>query len=139
MKMTQPQIDEFLATTRLGMLTTLREDGSPVTVPVWFEWDGETVRIFSSVTSPKLRRIGRDPRATLLAPNHIDEPEAWVAFDGEIAVSEHGAFELAERMAQRYWDMTNPERQATVASWREAAPHLRVLSMRPSRVRSYKD
>jgi len=139
MKMSEHEIDEFLATTRLGMLTTLRDDGSPVTVPVWFEWDGEVVRVFTSLASPKLRRITHDPRATLLAPNHIDESEAWVAFDGEITISEGGAFELAERMAQRYWDLAKPDRRATVESWKAASPHLRVLSMRPRRIRSYKD
>jgi PPOX class probable F420-dependent enzyme len=137
--MTPHEIEQFLASPRLGMLTTLREDGSPVTLPVWFEWDGRTVRVFTSAGSGKVRRIERDPRATLLVANHIDEPEAWVAFDGEVTVSKEGAFELAERLAQRYWDMTKPEHRATVDSWRSAAPALRVLSLRPARIRSYKD
>lgn len=139
MPMNEAERQDFLAEPRLGMLTTLRADGSPVTVPVWFEWDGDAVRIFSSVTSGKVRRVQRDPRTTLLVPNHIDEPEAWVAFDGEATISAEGAIELAERLADRYWDMSKPEHQASVASWREAAPHLRVLTLRPARVRTYKD
>lgn len=139
MSLTESEVRDFLAEPRLGMLTTLRSDGSPVTVPVWFEWDGEAARVFSSVTSAKVRRIQRDPRATLLVPNHIDEPEAWVAFDGEVAISSEGAIELAERLAERYWDMTQPGHRASVESWRQAAEHLRVLTLRPARVRTYKD
>ncbi|MEX0750177.1 MAG: hypothetical protein WD359_05150, partial [Dehalococcoidia bacterium] len=74
-----------------------------------------------------------------LAANNISEPEAWVAFDGTVTISDSVVFELAERMAHRYWDIEQQERRATVDSWREAAPNLRVLSMSPARIRSYKD
>jgi PPOX class probable F420-dependent enzyme len=125
----------FLAVTRLGMLSTLAADGTPVTVPVWFEWDGEAVRMFSGATSGKIRRIVRDPRASLLVPNSVGEPEGWVAFDGSIDVREDGAIELAERLAVRYWDMTRPELRAEVDGWRRNAAALRLLEMRPSAIR----
>lgn len=137
MAMTDDEITQFLSTPRLGMLTTLRPDGSPVTVPVWFEWDGADVRVFSSEGSPKVRRLRVDPRATLLVANHVQDPEAWVAFDGEITIGDSGAIELAERLAERYWDMSRADHRATVQSWRAASAHLRVLSMRPARIRSY--
>jgi PPOX class probable F420-dependent enzyme len=137
--MSEAERAEFLSKPRLGMLTTLRTDGSPVTVPVWFEWDGEAARVFSSVTSAKIRRVERDPRATLLVANHIDEPEAWVAFDGEIVIRNEGAIELAERLADRYWDMDESVHKAAVESWRKAASGLRVLELRPARIRTYGD
>ena len=86
--MTPAERDAFLSRPRLGILSTLREDGSPVAVPLWFEWDGHAVRAFSSVTSGKLKRIERDPRASLVAVNNLDEPEAWVAFDGRTSISQ---------------------------------------------------
>ncbi len=129
--------DAFLAETRLGMLSTLADDGSPVTVPVWFEWNGADVRVFSSVTAGKVIRLQRDARASLLAPNSVSEPEAWVAFDGEVTIEIAGAIELAERLAHRYWDMTNDARRATVEAWRGAAGYLRVLRLTPTRIRTY--
>ena len=69
--MSKAEMTAFLAETRLGMLTTLRADGSPVTVPVWFEWDGATARMFSSADAGKVRRLQRDARATLVVPNHV--------------------------------------------------------------------
>ena len=134
--MTSSERDAFLAAPRLGMLSTLRPDGSPVTVPVWFEWDGEAVRVFAEAGSGKIRRIERDPRASLLVPNHITETESWVAFDGPVTVTGEGAFALSERLAHRYWDMTDPERVATVQTWRDAAAFLRVLELRPKRIRT---
>ena len=134
--MTDAERDAFVSTTRLGMLSTLAASGAPVTVPVWFEWDGETVRVFSGAATGKVRRIERDPRASLLVPNSVGEPEAWVAFDGEVAISTDGAFELAERLAQRYWDMTDTAHQSELRSWKKAAPHLRLLTLAPRAIRS---
>jgi PPOX class probable F420-dependent enzyme len=139
MSMTPAEREAFLSRPRLGILTTLRDDGSPVATPVWFEWDGQRVRVFSSATSAKIRRLERDPRATLVVVNDLDEPEAWVAFDGEMSISSDGALELAERLAQRYWDMTIDEHKRSVDSWRKASTSLRVLELRPIRVRTYGD
>jgi PPOX class probable F420-dependent enzyme len=135
--MTPEERDAFLAQTRLGILTTLRHDGWPVSVPIWFEWDGITVRVFTGVTSAKIKRLENDPRATLLATNTLNEPERWVAFDGRVEIRREGGFELAHRLAARYWNLDDPEHKATVEEWREAAPHLRVLELRPERIRTY--
>lgn len=134
--MTAAQKVAFLETTRLGMLSTLAVDGAPVTVPVWFEWDGVAARLFASADSGKLRRIAHDPRVSLVATNAVGEAEAWVAFDGDAVVTTEGAAELAERLAHRYWDMSDEARRATVASWHEAAAFLRVVSITPRRVRT---
>jgi PPOX class probable F420-dependent enzyme len=137
-RMTDGQREAFLGTPRIGMLSTLNEDGSPVTVPVWFEWDGRAVRVFSSVTSGKVRRLGRDARASLLVANSVGEPEQWVAFDGVVKISTEGAIELAERLAQRYWDMNDAGHRRELESWLSAAAGLRVLELAPARVRTSK-
>ena len=137
--MTEEDRAAFLAETRYGYLTTLISDGSPRTVPVWFDWNGETLRMFTSVLSPKIRRLQADPRASLLVVNHLAEPESWVAFDGPVSIQEEGGFELAERLAPRYWDLSDPERRSTLELWRKAAGALRVLELKPTRIRTYKD
>jgi PPOX class probable F420-dependent enzyme len=134
--MTDQEREVFLSTTRLGMLSTLAASGAPVTVPVWFEWDGGTVRMFSGAATGKVRRVERDPRASLLVTNSVGETEAWVAFDGEVAISTEGAFELAERLAHRYWDMADARHQSELQSWNKAAPHLRVLTLAARAIRS---
>ena len=134
--MNDEQREAFLAKPRLGIFTQAREDGSPVAVPVWFEWDGTAVRIFSDKTSAKVARIRRDPRATLLVTNAVGEDETWVAFDGRVAVEQRGAIELAERLAERYWDMQRADHRALVAEWRKAAATLVWLTLMPDRIRT---
>jgi PPOX class probable F420-dependent enzyme len=46
-------------------LTTVRSDGQPQSVPVWFLWDGETFLIYSQPGRQKLRNIGGNPRVSL--------------------------------------------------------------------------
>ena len=137
--MTEQERDRFLAEPRYGILNALRADGSPIAVPVWFDWNGQTIRMFTSVLAPKVRRLQADPRASLLVVNHRDEHEAWVAFDGPVSIHEEGGFELAEQLAPRYWDLSDPERSSTLELWRKAAAAFRVLELKPARIRSYKD
>lgn len=138
-KMNDDERERFLAEPRYGILTTVRSDGLPIGVPVWFDWDGETVRMFTGVNSPKIKRLQGDPRASLLVVNHLTENEAWVSFDGPVSIHEEGGLELAEALAPRYWDLSDPRRQETLELWRKAAAAMRLLELRPVRVRSYKD
>src|SRR5690348_8158024 len=44
---------------------TVRADGRPHTVPVWFLWDGETFLVFSQPGNLKIRNVQRNPNVTL--------------------------------------------------------------------------
>jgi PPOX class probable F420-dependent enzyme len=46
-------------------LTTVRSDGQPQSVPVWFLWEGETFLVYSEPGLQKLRNIGGSPRVGL--------------------------------------------------------------------------
>ena len=129
--------DAFLAETRIGVLTTLDGSGWPISVPVWFEWDGSHARIFTTATSRKMRRLARDPRASLLISNEVGQPEYWVAIDGKVEVLEEGSIELAMRLADRYWDMSDEEHRKTVETWVQDAERLRVLEIAPTNIRTY--
>ena len=49
----------------VAWLTTVRSDGQPQSVPIWFLWDGETFLIYSQLGRQKLKNIGRNPRVGL--------------------------------------------------------------------------
>jgi len=129
--------DAFLAEPRIAVLSTSSADGPPMSVPIWFEWANGRARFFTGVTSPKMRRIARDPVVSLLVANPTGQPEAWVLIEGSVEVSEDGAFDLADRLAQRYWDMSDSAHARTVEDWRAASASFRLLEIVPSRVRSY--
>ena len=137
--MSDKERDSFLEKPRYGTLNTLRRDGTPIGIPVWFEWNGEAVRMFTLGESPKIKRLEVDARASLLVVNELDEHETWVAFDGPIKIRENGGFDLAEKLSTRYWDLSDPKRRGTLESWREVATMFRLLEMKPTKIRTYKD
>jgi PPOX class probable F420-dependent enzyme len=138
-KMPEEYREEFLSKTRYGYLTTLAGDGSPRSVPVWFDWDGRAVRIFTGIESPKVKRIRRDPRVTLLVANDRSEYEAWVSFDGTATIRIEGAIDLMERLARKYWDLSDPDRKATFDSWMRVPEKWCVIELAPTRIRSFFD
>jgi PPOX class probable F420-dependent enzyme len=71
-------------------LTTVRSDGQPQSVPVWFLWDGETFLIYSQRGRQKLKNIGRNARVGL----HLNSNER-----GGDVVRVEGAAELLEDFA----------------------------------------
>ena len=108
-------------------------------VPVWFDWDGEIVRIFSMATAPKIDRIKEDPRISVLVTNDLDEPPSWVRFDGIASLDfDTDARPLAiDVLAPRYWDASDPGIAATLDQWRAApAEAFVIIELRPDRIAS---
>ena len=63
-----------------------------------------------------MARIADDPRIALLVTNDVDEPPAWVRFEGRAVIDEDAdAKALAvDVLAPRYWDLDVPEYAAVV-------------------------
>jgi PPOX class probable F420-dependent enzyme len=49
----------------IAWLTTVRQDGQPQSVPVWFLWDGQTFLTYSQPGRQKLRNIDTNSRVDL--------------------------------------------------------------------------
>ena len=137
--LSESERDKFLGALRYGILTCARENGSPVSVPVWYEWADGVVRMFALATSPKISRLKANPSASLLVVNNLDELEMWVAFDGDVRISDGGGFKLAERLAARYWDLSQARQAKMLEEWRAAASQISLLELAPQKIRSYKD
>ncbi|MBU1228186.1 MAG: TIGR03618 family F420-dependent PPOX class oxidoreductase [Actinobacteria bacterium] len=133
---TKAKLEAFLAEPRLGTLITRRRDGTPVGVPVWFEWTGTSVEMFASRTSAKVRRVRKNPAASLVVANHIGEYEAWVSFEGAVTVSDQGGIELANRLASRYWDLSDPRNRKELDSWERNPEAFCLLKLTPHRIRT---
>ncbi|HEV8055680.1 MAG TPA: pyridoxamine 5'-phosphate oxidase family protein, partial [Nocardioidaceae bacterium] len=55
----------LLEGTRTGKLATIRRDGRPHVVPIWFLLDGDEVLLTTGADTVKGRNILRDPRVCL--------------------------------------------------------------------------
>ena len=60
-RMTEPDIATFLGEPHVGVLATLRRDGLPYTVPVWFEWDGAAAWISGTYERVWCKQLMSDP------------------------------------------------------------------------------
>ncbi|HSL00585.1 MAG TPA: TIGR03667 family PPOX class F420-dependent oxidoreductase [Rubrobacteraceae bacterium] len=49
----------------VAWLTTVRPDGQPQSVPIWFLWDGDTFLLYSRPGQQKLKNIGQNSRVGL--------------------------------------------------------------------------
>lgn len=73
--------------------------------PVWFEATHEgTIQLFTAAESPKVRRLHRDPRASLLVATPVGERERWISITGHVTIHSDGADDLLARLFARYWD-----------------------------------
>jgi nitroimidazol reductase NimA-like FMN-containing flavoprotein (pyridoxamine 5'-phosphate oxidase superfamily) len=65
-RLTEPEAWEALEAAHTGILTTLRRDGSPVTLPVWFVVLDRSICLRSPRRTKKVARVRNDPRASFL-------------------------------------------------------------------------
>jgi PPOX class probable F420-dependent enzyme len=64
--MSDDEVEEFLGDHGTAVLTTLRRDGAPVPVPVWYVVIDGAVFVRTPRKSKKVNHIARDPRVALL-------------------------------------------------------------------------
>lgn len=83
--MTGEMLTAFLAEPHVGVLATLRRDGLPYTVPVWWSWDGTGFWLTGTTSRVWCRQLITDPRASLCIEAMAPHP-GHVGADGEVTV-----------------------------------------------------
>ncbi|AUA13926.1 MULTISPECIES: pyridoxamine 5'-phosphate oxidase family protein [Streptomyces] len=111
-----PQDLEFLRRPLHGFLSVAGGPLPPQPRPVWFEATEEgTIQLFTAPDSLKVRRLRRDPRASIVVAAPVGERERWVSVAGRTTVEPGGAHDLCTRLAARYWDLDDPTRADDLA------------------------
>ena len=85
-----------------GVISTIREDGSPQATPVWIDYDGENVLVNSAHGRTKVKNIERDPRATVTVIPAKDQQSGYVMVSGTATIVEEGALEHIDMLAKKY-------------------------------------
>ncbi len=62
-----------LTNAHTGILTTLRRDGVPITLPVWFVVLDERIYVSAPGHTKKIARVRNDPRVSFL----VESGERW--------------------------------------------------------------
>jgi general stress protein 26 len=108
---------EFLERPLHGFLTVAQGPQPPQPRPVWFEATADgTIQFFTAPDSLKIRRLRRDPRASIVVAAPVGERERWVSVAGRTTVETDGAHDLCSRLAARYWDLDDPVRADDLAA-----------------------
>jgi nitroimidazol reductase NimA-like FMN-containing flavoprotein (pyridoxamine 5'-phosphate oxidase superfamily) len=102
---------EFLQRPLYGFVSVAAGPVPPQPRPVWFEVtvDG-TIQLFTVPDTLKVRRLRRDPRASIVVAAPVGERERWVSVAGRTSIEPDGAHDLCARLAARYWDLDDATR-----------------------------
>jgi PPOX class probable F420-dependent enzyme len=97
-----PSHADLLERPLLCTLATVKPSGQPQSNPMWFEWDGRTVRFTHTSTRAKYRNLQNDPRAAVSIFD-ADNPYRYLELRGRVTAMEpnpDGSFYY--RLAERY-------------------------------------
>jgi PPOX class probable F420-dependent enzyme len=130
-KLTAEQRAFLLEGTRTGKLATVRKDGRPHVVPVWFVLDGDTLVFTTGETSVKAANMQRDPRVCICVDDETP-PYAYLMVEGTATFSadSEALLDWATRIAGRYMG----EDVAEVYGRRNGVPGELLVSVTPARV-----
>ena len=111
-------------------LSSIRPDGRPHVVPLWFHWNGESILVFSKPNAQKVRNLRSDPRVMIA----VGDPNA--AFDVELveAIAEiegnSRRAHIAEAFATKYGRIAA---RAGLTIERFASVYAQPIWIRPTR------
>jgi PPOX class probable F420-dependent enzyme len=138
-KLSQRQIEEYLAEARIAHLVTIRPSGGPHVAPVWFDWTGGgsmgRATVMAGEGGVKVRNLGKDPRVALSVAAE-GRPYSYVVMEGEARLTKDGLAEVVERICVRY---DGPERGLEFAQGLLDRGGMILLDIRVDRVTSWVD
>jgi PPOX class probable F420-dependent enzyme len=137
---------ETLERTHTGVLTSLRRDGTPIALPVWFAVLDRKIYVSGPAHTRKFARVRRDPRVSFL----VESGERWdelagVHVTGQARVVDDSALcaRVAVALHEKYSRFRTPREQMpdstrayydTGSTTIEIVPDERVLSWENARV-----
>lgn len=95
------QVLARLAADTIGWLTTVRADGSPHAVPVWFLWHDGRLLVMSEPGTTKVANVQRDPRA-LLHLHTLADGNGVVVLSGRASLSDRPAPRWLPEIGEAY-------------------------------------
>lgn len=96
-----PDLDELLSGPHLARLSTINPDGTPHTMPIWYEWRDGQIHVSTQAQQRKVRNMERDPRVTVLVDTN-DFPYRGVMIYGEAELDYDDAVGKRVSILERY-------------------------------------
>ncbi len=116
-----PQIERRLQTEQNLWLATVRPNGAPHLVPIWFVWMAGKIYLCTGADSVKTRNLRENPRVSLA----LEDGNQPVVIEGAAQlIGQAGATVIAEFQRKYEWDITSDE------------TYTQVIEIRPIKIRS---
>lgn len=129
---------ELLRRPLLGFVSVASGSTPPQPRPVWFEATDEgTIALFTGPETLRVRRLRRDPRASIVVAAPVGELEHWVSVAGRTTMHTDGARDLVDRLFARYWGAEAASRAEERAGML-AAEWVRIV-LHPEKVRRFRN
>lgn len=115
-RMTPEVFDEFMRQPHVGVVSTLRRDGMPYTVPVWWLWKDGAVWLTGTYSRVWCKQLLHDPRASLCIEASAPV-SGHVGFDGLAAAFQRPTFDIwpiSRELAEKYVGRHDPANAAAV-------------------------
>jgi PPOX class probable F420-dependent enzyme len=127
------RLDRFLSTEPVVWLSTVRPDGTPHLVPIWFTWDGTSLLVFSKPGAQKVRNLRANPVAMLALGKPADDFDVALA-EARVELLDDRPTELPAAQLAKYAD-----RMASLGLSPEAflATYSQVIRITPTRSLSW--
>jgi len=94
--------EDILESTALAHVATIGPHGEPQCNPVWFDWDGEHVKVSQTKTRQKYQNLNRDRRIALSIVDP-ENPFRYLEIRGEVTrVEEDPNIDFISSMAKKY-------------------------------------
>jgi len=116
----------FLEKPFVGVVTTLRRDGSPHSTIVWVDVDDRGVSFNTAVGRAKERHLRANPRLSLTV---VDPEDAyrWISISGTAELALDGADPQIDRLARKYLGKDE-------YPWRDPAQQRISVRIEPDRI-----
>jgi len=134
-KMTGDEWRAFLRHgTRTGKLATVRRDGRPHVVPIWFVLDGDDIVFTTSASTTKANAMRRDSRVCICVDDETP-PFAFVMVEGSATMSDDldEMLAYATRLGGRYMGVDRAEEFGR----RNAVSGELLVRVTPTRILAY--
>ena len=105
LKLTLP-VREFLHKPNIGILATLRKNGTPHLTAVWYLYENDEVWLTITDQRMKTKHIERDNRVSLAIANN-SPPYKEVVLEGTAIIEAEGGDEFFRRIAVHYYGETD--------------------------------
>ncbi len=115
------QVERRLQTEQNLWLATVRPNGTPHLVPIWFVWVAEKIYLCTGVDSVKVRNLTRNPQVSVA----LEDGTKPIVIEGVAQPIGHSPAAVVDAFQRKYdWDITSDN------------IYTRIIEIEPKRIRA---